>query len=127
MGSKLTTWIFVAALVGIAAGWAGHTFSPDAATAASVAGYLAEKGLRREYAAVGDLLSFEPYGIAFARGDAPLAGVVHETFRALASSGEIRTIYNKWFLKTLPSGYRLGVPMGVRLERSFEVLGLPAE
>ena len=92
-----------------------------------IAGYLAEKGLRREYAAVGDLLSFEPYGIAFARGDAPLAEVVHETFRALASSGEIRTIYNKWFLKTLPSGYRLGVPMGVRLERSFEVLGLPAE
>ena len=40
MGSKLTTWIFVAALVGIAAGWAGHTFSPDAATAASVAGYF---------------------------------------------------------------------------------------
>jgi glutamate/aspartate transport system substrate-binding protein len=65
--------------------------------------------------------------VAFARGDAPLAEVVHETFRALASSGEIRTIYNKWFLKTLPSGYRLGVPMGVRLERSFEVLGLPAE
>lgn len=52
---------------------------------------------------------------------------MHETFRALASSGEIRTIYHKWFLKTLPSGYRLGVPMGVRLERSFEVLGLPAE
>jgi Na+/H+-dicarboxylate symporter len=40
MGSKLTTWIFVAALVGIAAGWAGHTFSPDAAAAASVAGYF---------------------------------------------------------------------------------------
>jgi hypothetical protein len=28
MGSKLTTWIFVAALVGIAAGWAGRRRHP---------------------------------------------------------------------------------------------------
>ena len=40
MASKLTTWIFLAALAGIAAGWAGHAFSPDAPTAASVAGYF---------------------------------------------------------------------------------------
>ncbi len=40
MGSKLTTWILVAALAGVAAGWAGHASSPDAAAAATVAGYF---------------------------------------------------------------------------------------
>lgn len=40
-GSALTTWILIAAAAGIAAGWAGHDLSPDAPTAASVAGYFA--------------------------------------------------------------------------------------
>ena len=39
-GSKLATWILVAAAAGIVAGWAGNAFSPDAATAATVAGYF---------------------------------------------------------------------------------------
>jgi Na+/H+-dicarboxylate symporter len=40
MGSKLTTWILLAAVAGIAAGWAGNEFSPDVASAASLAGYF---------------------------------------------------------------------------------------
>ena len=40
MGSKLATWILVAAVAGIAAGWAGHAFSPDVAAAATLAGYF---------------------------------------------------------------------------------------
>jgi Na+/H+-dicarboxylate symporter len=40
VATKLTTWIFLAALAGIVAGWAGHELSPDAATAASVAGHF---------------------------------------------------------------------------------------
>lgn len=39
-GSRLATWIFIGAVAGVAAGWAGHDFSPDAAAAASVAGYF---------------------------------------------------------------------------------------
>jgi glutamate/aspartate transport system substrate-binding protein len=92
-----------------------------------IAGYLAEKGLRGQYAMVGDLLSFEPYGIMFAGGDAPLAATVDVAFRRLATTREIRWIYNKWFLRSLPSGFRLGLPMDARLERSFQVLGLPPE
>jgi glutamate/aspartate transport system substrate-binding protein len=92
-----------------------------------IIGYLAEHGLQRQYAVVGELLSYEPYGIMFARGDAPLADVVEATFRRLATSREIRWIYGKWFLRSLPSGVRLGVPMSIQLERSFQLLGLPPD
>lgn len=40
MSSKLTTWILVAAVAGIFAGWAGHELSPDTAAATSLAGYF---------------------------------------------------------------------------------------
>ncbi len=90
-------------------------------------GYIAEKGLRGQYAVVGELLSYEPYGIMFARDDPPLAGAVDAAFRRLAASRELRWIYNKWFLRPLPSGIRLGLPMSAELQRSFEVLGLPPE
>ncbi len=40
MSSKLTMWILVAAVAGVLAGWAGHELSPDAAAAASLAGYF---------------------------------------------------------------------------------------
>lgn len=92
-----------------------------------LARYLAEKALHERYVMVGDLLSYEPYGIMFARDDAALAAAVDATFRRLAESRELRWIYNKWFLRRLPSGIRLGLPMSAQLERSFELLGLPPE
>lgn len=90
-----------------------------------LAGYLAGKGRRADFAIVGGLLSFEPYGIAFAKGDAPLAAAVDAGLRRLATTREIRWIYDRWFLRTLPTGERLALPMSPQLQRSFEVLGLP--
>ena len=92
-----------------------------------IAGLIAEQGLRSEYAMVGELLSYEPYGIMFAKDDAPLAATVDAAFRRLAATRELRWIYGKWFLRTLPSGMQLGLPMSVQLERSFQVLGLPVD
>lgn len=88
--------------------------------------YLAENGLQRQYTVVGELLSYEPYGIMFAKDDSPLAAVVDASFRRLATTREIRWIYEKWFMRHLPSGVRLGVPMSLPLERAFQVLGLPS-
>ena len=92
-----------------------------------LAGYVADRKLRHEYAIVGELLSYEPYGILHAKNDAPLAGVVRGTFERLATTREIRSIYNKWFVRPLPSGVQLAWPMSVQLARSFEVLGLPPD
>jgi glutamate/aspartate transport system substrate-binding protein len=92
-----------------------------------IAGFLAERDPRGNYAMVGSPLSHEPYGIVFARGDAALEEAVRSAFRRLAASREIRWIYDKWFMRNLPSGVRLGLPMGTQLRRSFEILGLPPE
>ncbi len=39
-GSKLATWIFIAAVAGVVAGWAANSFAPDAASAGTLAGYF---------------------------------------------------------------------------------------
>ena len=90
-------------------------------------GHLVRTGARAHHAVVGALLTFERYGIAYARDDRQLAAVVDRAMRDLARAGELRAIYNKWFVRTLPNGERLGVPMGPELTRSFEMLGMPPE
>ena len=90
-------------------------------------GQLVRSGRRKEIAIVGELLSFDRYGIAFARDDALLRDVVVDALRALAASGELRQTYDKWFVNGLPNGMRLGQPMGDELKRSFEMLGQPRE
>lgn len=92
-----------------------------------LAGYLAERRVQRDFAIVGQLLSYDPYGIMYARDDAALAEVVDTTFQRLARTRDIRAIYNRWFVRPLPSGVRLGLPMSAALEASFETLGLPPE
>ena len=78
------------------------------------------------YRVVGDFLSYEPYGLMFRIDDPAFAGVMERGFRRLAASREIVWIYDKWFLKRLPSGLRLGLPMSPQLEETFRILGLPA-
>ena len=75
---------------------------------------------------VGDFLSYDPYGIVFRKDDPQIAQAVDRAFRRLAESGEIIWVYDKWFLKRLPSGVRLNLPMSAQLEETFRVLGLPS-
>lgn len=79
------------------------------------------------YRVVGDFLSYEPYGLMFRAGDPAFASTLERGFRRLAASREIVWIYEKWFLKRLPSGLRLGLPMSPQLEELFRIQGLPAQ
>jgi glutamate/aspartate transport system substrate-binding protein len=88
-------------------------------------GLLAETRRSTDFRLVGDMLSFEPYGIMYARGDRALADAVERTLRGLAESREITWIYDRWFVRPLPSGERIGILMSTQLRRSFELLGLP--
>lgn len=90
-------------------------------------GLLAETKQAAEFRLVGDMLSFEPYGIMYARDDAALGDAVERTLRALAESREILWLYDRWFVRQLPSGGRLGLPMSTQLRRSLELIGLPPE
>lgn len=90
-------------------------------------GLLAETRNRDRYRIVGDFLSYEPYALVFRKGDPQFADLVERTFRGLAASREIVWIYERWFVKRLPSGIRLNLPMSAQLEGMFHVLGLPED
>jgi len=90
-------------------------------------GLLAETGKGRDVRIVGEMLSFEPYGIVYPRDDAALADAVERALRGLAESREIAWIYERWFVRPLPSGQRLDLPMGPQLRRSLELIGLPPD
>lgn len=71
-----------------------------------------------------DSLSFEPYGIMFRKDDPQLAALVRNSFERLARSRELRWLYEKWFLKRLPTGESLNIPMSTELASALESLGL---
>ena len=79
-------------------------------------------GAKGQYAVVGDFLSYDPYGLMFRKDDAQMKKLVTETFQALAADGEIERQYNRWFLKKLPSGQTLSLPMSQQLQIILESL-----
>jgi glutamate/aspartate transport system substrate-binding protein len=90
-------------------------------------GLLAQNNVQGEYLVVGDFLSYDPYGVMFRKGDAPLAALVKDTFRQLAEDHEIERRYTRWFLKRLPSGVSLDLPMSPQLETIVQVLATSHE
>jgi len=90
-------------------------------------GLLAQNKVQGEYLVVGDFLSYDPYGVMFRKGDAPLAALVKDTFRQLAEDHEIERRYTRWFLQKLPSGVSLDLPMSPQLETIIQVLATSRE
>ena len=71
-----------------------------------------------DYVVTGRLLSYEPFGIMFRRGDPDLKLVVNRTLSGLMRSGEINAIYDKWFTP-------LGAPMTETMKAAFYLQALP--
>ena len=90
-------------------------------------GILAEKNARADFRVVGDFLTYADYALMYRKDDPDFAEVVERAFRKLAGSREIVAIYERWFLKPLPSGLRLNLPMSPHLEELFRVQGLPSD
>jgi glutamate/aspartate transport system substrate-binding protein len=74
---------------------------------------------------VGEYLSYDPYGLAYRRDDPAFADVVNSAFGRMAADRRLTEIYNKWFLRRLPTGETLNLPMSPQLEEIFRVLGTP--
>jgi glutamate/aspartate transport system substrate-binding protein len=63
-------------------------------------------------------LSIEPYGIMLRKDDPAFEKVVDNAMTALYKSGEIKAIYDKWFLKPIPpKGINLNVPMSEQFKK----------
>jgi glutamate/aspartate transport system substrate-binding protein len=90
-------------------------------------GWIANAKAIGDYRVIGDLLSYEPYGLAFRKDDFQFADIVERVFQKIAKTGEIVRLYEKWFLKPLPSGVRLNLPMSAELAESFQALALPVD
>ena len=87
-------------------------------------GLIARHGTQRELIVVGDFLSYDPYGIMFRKDDPQLTDVVTQTFRQLAESRDLLEYYHKWFIRKMPTGERINLPMSAQLEEIFHVLGV---
>lgn len=90
-------------------------------------GLVAQANAQRRYVVTGDFLSYDPYGIMYRKGDAPLARLIADTFHALAEDREIERRYERWFLRKLPSGVSLDLPMSAQLETILQTMATRAE
>src|SRR5579862_1837871 len=85
-------------------------------------GLIAHHKSQDKFRVTGDYLSYEPYGIMFRKGEPEFSAVVERAFRKLGSNHDLIPLYEKWFMRRLPTGERLNVAMSPQLEDAFKVL-----
>lgn len=85
-------------------------------------GFIAQRQLQDRYEVVGDFLSYDPYGVMYRKDDPPMARVVNDSFQRMAQDGEIERQYRRWFLRRLPLGVSLDLPMSAQLESLLEAM-----
>jgi ABC-type amino acid transport substrate-binding protein len=88
-------------------------------------GFIAVRKAENDLEVRGDFLSYDPYGIMYRRDDPELADVVNRVFREMAESRDLQYTYDRWFLKKLPSGETLNLPISAQLDEFFKALGAP--
>ncbi len=70
---------------------------------------------------IGKPMSIEPYAIMLPKGDTAFKKLVDTEVRRIIISGEINTIYRKWFEQPIPpKGINLALPMPYILRDSFK-------
>jgi glutamate/aspartate transport system substrate-binding protein len=68
-----------------------------------------------------DALSVEPYGIMLPLNDTAYKKVVDDAMTKIYKSGEIKTIYNKWFTQPIPpKGINLNIPIGKSFQKVID-------
>jgi len=110
---------------GQVAGGQADAFATDDVLLYGLIAQNADKG--GDYQVIGDFLSYDPYGVMFRKDDPQLAKVVTDTFHVLAEDGEIERQYKRWFLRKLPSGTSINLPMSAQLETIIQTMAVKAE
>jgi glutamate/aspartate transport system substrate-binding protein len=76
-----------------------------------LAGSIANAKNPAEYKIVGEVLNVEPIAIMVRKDDVAFKKLADDTIAALAKSGELAKIYDKWFVQPIPpKGARLNMP-----------------
>jgi len=88
-------------------------------------GIIATEPRAHDMKVVGEYLSYDPYGLVYRRDDPTFAAVVNSAFARMAADRRLTELYNRWFLRRLPTGETLNLPMSPQLEEMFRVLGTP--
>ena len=88
-------------------------------------GFIATDPNARDMMVVGEYLSYDPYGLVYRRNDPAFAAVIERTFARIAAERRLFELYNKWFLRRLPTGETLNLPMSTQLSEIFRLLGQP--
>ncbi len=83
-------------------------------------GLIAKNRSQKDLTVTGDFLSYEPYGIMFRKGDDELNAVVVKSFTEMAEADDFSHIYDRWFMRRLPSGERINMPISPQLQTIFE-------
>ncbi|HQR72714.1 MAG TPA: dicarboxylate/amino acid:cation symporter [Burkholderiaceae bacterium] len=114
-GSRLATWILVAAVAGVLAGWAAHEFSSDAASAAKLAGYfsiLSDVFLRLIKMIIAPLVFATVVAGITGMGDAKAVGRIGG--KALAwfiTASLVSLLLGMFFANLFHPGLELGLPL----------------
>ena len=67
-----------------------------------LAGLIAKSKTPNEYKIVGEPLSVEPISIMYRKDDPAFKKAVDDSVRAMAKSGDVAKLYDKWFLQPIP-------------------------
>ncbi len=90
-------------------------------------GLVAKNRAQGSLLVVGELLSYEPYGIMYRKGDPELDAVILKSFAEMQDADDLSHIYDRWFMRRLPSGERMNMPMSPQLENIFAALSSKPE
>ncbi|QHI98943.1 transporter substrate-binding domain-containing protein [Xylophilus rhododendri] len=83
-------------------------------------GLRANSAKPQSWEVVGKAMSIEPYAIMLPPRDPAFKKVVDQEMRRLIASGEIQTLYRRWFQQPIPpKGINLELPMPAMLRDSF--------
>ena len=86
-----------------------------------LAGLIARSKNPADYKIVGEVLSVEPIAIMMRKDDPGLMKIVNATIVGMTKSGEINTLYDKWFKQpTPPTGAVVNLPMSKYLEQALK-------
>ena len=76
-----------------------------------LAGLISKAKNPADFKIVGEPLSVEPIAIMYRKDDPAFKKVVDDSVRAMAKSGEVAKLYDKWFMQPIPpANTRVNLP-----------------